>query len=138
MAETSAFWVHGQAGVPQAPPPSWMTLGGGPEVTLADGKDLWVHFPIPTPVLLKGKRATLRRVHVLYFTSNEHSKIGNVHVRDGYPRFLPKDDLGWWGDHSTGLGGPWTTVEVGWDGINWGIGVSVRLFVRAPPLDFFG
>ena len=130
MAELSAFWIHGQAAVPEWRPPSWKNWGPGAEVQLPDGGELWVHFPIPTPVLLKGKRATLRRVHILYSTSDQYSKIGNVHVRDGVPRFHGQDNLGWWGDHLSSLGGPWTTVEVGWDGMNWGVGISVRLFVR--------
>lgn len=96
MAEVSAMWVDGNAGVPQDPPstlPKWQPWGGGPQFILHQGRELWVHVPIPTPVLLKGLRATLRRVHVLYWTYDQFTWLDSVHVRDGRGRFAPTDGL---------------------------------------------
>jgi len=128
MAETSAMWVHGQAAVREWEPRRWFWVGQGPEFIIDRGKNLWVHLAIPTPVLLKGKRATLRRVHVLYSTYDKFSVLKDVHIRDGQTKLAKKDNLNWWGDHQTALG-PSTTIELGWDGINYGIGVSLNFAV---------
>jgi len=48
-------------------------------------KGYWFHFPIPTPVLAEGRRASLQRVFVLWTHTGDLS-LAAVHVWDGASR----------------------------------------------------
>src|SRR4051812_24647459 len=95
MAQLYASWVHGSSLVPD--------LMGNPPLELVDNRpftdvtgwrrgdgiffrigakqQLWIHAPIPTPVIVEGKRATLGRV--MAFFDIQGGQLDLVQVTDG-------------------------------------------------------
>ena len=69
MAGVTASWAHGNAVVMEQPPQEdggvlvdFNHFGWGTQITMRPGFPRWFHIPIPTPVLLDGKRMKLIRV----------------------------------------------------------------------------
>src|SRR4051794_10016636 len=95
MAQLYASWVHGSAIVPDLmgnPPQQLVDQRAFTDVTgwrRGDGiffridghQGSWFHVPIPTPVIVEGKRATLSRVMALYNIQN--GVLDRVQVTDG-------------------------------------------------------
>ena len=124
MAKMFASWVHGQAAAAEWQPEEFRIWGPGAYFRIAKGSDLWVHLAVPTPVLIEDRRATLHAMHYLYTTSDQGSILASVHVRDGDGRFFGRDVSGF-GVHNQGLDAD-NGIEINWDGIQWGIGLSLK------------
>jgi hypothetical protein len=87
----------------------------------------YFHFPIPTPALLEGKRATLVRVMILFQGGrdvNVGPGIDRVDVWDG-GRLLSQTERSVAGDYSDRIVEQENVFDVGHDGVTWGVGVSV-------------
>ena len=137
MAALYASWVHGSAVVPDQM--------GNPPLEIVDGRSftdvtgwrrgdgiffrirannrLWFHVPIPTPVLVEDKRATLGRVMALFQINN--GRLDTVQVTDGRNIIRRHENLDIAGDHSGGLDNG-NTFDVNHDGIAVGVCFSLH------------
>ncbi|MEV0231592.1 DUF6623 family protein [Nonomuraea sp. NPDC050786] len=131
MSKLYASWHHGFTAVAENPSTTALRQGFGVTFSLpANGGD-WIHLPIPTPVIVEDRRATLDRVLIL-FDARETSALLAVHVWDGPNRILVREGLRIEGDHAHGLSGD-NVFPVGHDGIAWGCGIS--MFFSAGQID---
>ena len=114
MAALYASWVHGSAVVPDqmGNPPleivdgrsftdvtGWRR-GDGIFFRIVRGHSLWLHVPIPTPVLVEDKRATLGRVMALFQINN--GRLDFVQVTDGRNVIFRSGELNIAGNHLDG------------------------------------
>lgn len=141
-----AMWVHGNSasiqlnGFGRGPGEdinglSWtavegLRLGWGVQYRCQDNSGYWFHFAIPTPVILNGVHAHLRRVMVL-FTADPGVTLGSVHVWDGPSRVFAQDALAI-GGANLGLIPGRNSFDIPDRSVNWGIGISM-LFNFADP-----
>lgn len=139
MAKLYASWVPGYSFVPQkmgtdvldSNKTPYVDVNGlregfGAHFYLNGGQENWFHAPVPTPVMVEDKRATLGRVMVLFATDREEFiQLETVDVWDGPNRILHRDNLSVGGNHAGGLDAA-NTWDVNHDGIAWGVGVSMR------------
>jgi hypothetical protein len=84
----------------------------------------YYHIAIPTPVIVEDKRATLHAVHYL-FDARSEAELVEVFVYDGKWQIGNPWAVSVKGDHSNGLD-PANGVEVDHDGINWGVGITLK------------
>jgi hypothetical protein len=169
MASLFASWVPGYAAVAEwmgpalnfpardardnnppvpDPVPQFSDVNGwrrawGAFFTLPANGENWIHIPIPTPVLVEDKRATLGRVMALFRIDGGH--LQRVLVFDGPNPILDRGGLDIGGDHAGGLDNS-NTFDVNHDGIQWGVGFSLNfksdggladLYIASAGGDFF-
>ncbi len=125
MAKLQASWVHGSSVQMEREGYfiSKRRTGYGAHFN-THGKE-WFHFAIPTPVILDGQRASLKKIFVFYKTEGA-AKITAVHVYDGGGKPFKKfDNLSHSGDHSTGVDkdNSWVITPV--HSMGFGLGISV-------------
>lgn len=148
MSKLFASWVPGYAFVAQDMGGPRLGQVGGPftdvnglrqgfgvTFRLKANQFNWFHCPLPTPVIVEDRRATLRRVLVLYRFPQGASLL-SVHVWDGQNRILQRDGLNITGDH-TGALDQNNIFDVHRDGINFGVGISLGVSTIADADIFF-
>ena len=95
MAGFTASWVHGHAVVMEQPPQEdggvfgFNHFGWGTQIVMRPGFARWFHIPIPTPVILDGKRMKLIRFFLQYQQIQGYARSGyiaDVHLWDGRTR----------------------------------------------------
>jgi carbonic anhydrase len=126
MAGAQASWVHGSSVQIEREGyfVSKSRAGYGAHFR-THGKE-WFHFAIPTPVIVDGKRASLKKVFVFYRTEGT-AKITAVHLYDaGGKPFKEFDNLALSGDHSTKIDNDnsWATPV---HPMGFGLGISVEV-----------
>jgi len=84
----------------------------------------WFQWAIPTPVIIDGKRASVKKVFVLYSTAGT-AKIKSIHVYDSDIRIATFDNLALDGNHSAALDNKniWDIAPV--HAMKFGLGISV-------------
>jgi hypothetical protein len=92
----------------------------------------WVHFAIPTPVIVNGERLRAGSILVRFVTGGAHGTgaIRAIHVWDGEKRIVTKEY-----DHLTAK--DWCTERIdvpGHPSVAWGIGVSILLSLDNPDI----
>jgi hypothetical protein len=138
MSKLFASWVPGYATVAQnmgGPPLNWegknytdvngYREGFGVTFYLQSDRANWFHIPLPTPVIVEDRRASLSRVMVL-FDLPEGAAINSVHVWDGPNRILQSDGLVITGHHAHGLDAD-NCFDVNRGDILWGVGISLLI-----------
>ena len=81
----------------------------------------WVHYAIPTPVIVEGQRLTVAAVLVRYRSNSPGALLTNVHVFDGDARIKTYDGL-------TEAPQEWRLQRWAVDspgGVRWGVGISM-------------
>jgi hypothetical protein len=147
MAKLYASWVPGYATVPElmgSPPLQFPNgvlppgfdrftdvngwrRGFGAFFAIRAGNANWFHIPIPTPVLVEDRRATLGRVMILY-QIEPSAVLDHVLVFDG-PNGILDRAVEITGNHIGGLD-PDNTFDVNHDGIAFGVGISLHFSAR--------
>jgi hypothetical protein len=135
MASVYANWVDGTAVVAQREGYYLSKTMGGKGATFrshtAPGTDgEWFQWAIPTPVLVAGKRSSVKKVFVLYATDGT-AKVQAVHVYDSDVRIGTFDNLHLSGNHSSGLDNmnSWNVPE---HQMKFGLGISVLVDFGPP------
>ncbi|MEU7133366.1 DUF6623 family protein [Streptomyces sp. NPDC046261] len=136
MAQTFASWVPGYSVVAEGMGTPPLGSGGHPfaEVNgfrqgfgvtfrLQAGSENWFHCPLPTPVLVEGRRAGISRVMIL-FRFPPGAELNQVNVYDGQSLISVRDGLHITGDHSGGLD-PSNIFDVNRDALSFGVGVTM-------------
>jgi len=139
MAAKYASWVHGCAVVPELmgnPPLQFPPNGGGPfsdvngfrqafgvSFRIAPNSANWFHIPIPTPVFLEDKQATLGSVFALFRIDG--GRLDHVLVFDGARIIFDRPGLDISGDHSGGLDNS-NSFVVNHDAIGFGVCFSLH------------
>jgi len=100
MALRHAAWLHG-TGV-QFENQSWAvrSLRQGPYTTVTPSNEStsgWVHFPIPTPVIVDGVRLKVQSA-MIRFSTGPQASIGAIHVWDGEDRIYERNGVAYRGD----------------------------------------
>lgn len=83
----------------------------------------WFQWSIPTPVIAAGKRASVKKVFVLYETGGT-AKIRSVHVFDAGQKIQSFDNLSLSGKHSATLDAS-NSWNVSAHAMKYGLGISV-------------
>ena len=131
--ERFASGVHGCSAVINQVGPAQLDFRGN-GVTVSVGQRRLIHLQVPTPAVVRNKRATLERVHYL-FKAEGGAQLQAVDVFDGLKQLLHVDGLTIEGDHSRDIDDdnshrfPRPLPQVFW-------GVGISLLVR-PPGSFF-
>jgi hypothetical protein len=135
MAKMTSMWVHAQNAAPEWRPREFTNWGWGAHFKLDPGADLWVHLPIPTPVLLLDRRASLHAVHYMFATSGRDFVLANIHIRDGLTLIsqqdLPLSDYRY-GKHDDVLDAQ-NGTQVDRNGFQWGLGLSLHFLNTITP-----
>ncbi|KAG0362642.1 hypothetical protein BG005_004759 [Podila minutissima] len=93
MSLKQAAWTHG-LGV-ELETRSWKALRQGFFTTVTPSKEGtfgWVHFVIPTPVIVDDRRLKAESA-LIRFSTGSAAKITNFHVYDGEKKIAAYDDL---------------------------------------------
>ena len=143
MSKMYSSWVPGHIVEVERSPIDYIRNGFGVTSTVEsdqfsgeDPANNFYHIPIPTPVIVEDRRATLHAVHYL-FDARDGAELVAVLVYDGKNPIGGDPQSGGWrpvvpavtGDHSNGLD-PQNGIEVNHDGIAWGVGIT--LWFRGP------
>ena len=93
-------WVHGSSMQVEYPNRITSVRHTGPFVRIegSQGQNTWVHFPIPTPVVIDGTRTRVDAA-LVSFRTRSHAKVHEVIVYDGEKRIAEHMDLNLEGDH---------------------------------------
>lgn len=136
MAERFASWLPGYSVIGQDPDVERAIerVGGSAAYSFAEGEEArWFHFPLATPVLVQGKRATFARVMLLFKSDpNFGPTVDRVDVWDGGNGIGRKDGMELAGDYSNTIVDGENIVDVNHDGVQWGVGVSVHVYWTGP------
>jgi hypothetical protein len=142
MAPAFASWVHGHAGRVERPETlvasTPFAFGWGLSLAGLPNTFNWLHFAIPTPVIVADKRYNITQIGIKATRQAPQARIAAVHAYDGHKRFYanestvpdlpiveqppaaPYPDLGnFIGFPVGGLISP--------PGVLWGIGISLGL-----------
>ncbi len=98
MSIKEASWVHGTS--VQLESSSWSALRRGFWTTIRPSNESqsgWVHFAIPTPVIIEGTRLKAGSA-LIRFKTGSRAKITNFHVYDGEKKIASHDGLDLRGD----------------------------------------
>jgi hypothetical protein len=118
-----AMWVHGHAAQSELAAKR-LLQGDGVAYSGRPDEELWVHFAVPTPVIIADQRPALVRAFVLFRTEGG-AAIVKVGIWDGARLAAEFDDLLLEGDHSQRLDEGNTFVIGSPFPVFWGIGISV-------------
>ena len=131
MAKLQASWIHGTSVQPEREGYHVSKKFAGHGATFRTYGKEWFHFSIPTPVIVDGKRASLKKTFVLYKTTGT-SKVTNVRVYDGTKIIKAFDKIGLKGDHSASIDKNNTWVISPAPKIKYGVGISVCVDFGGP------
>lgn len=81
-----ASWMHGGAAVCESPGVPALRQAFGTTFTLSQGANVWIHVPVPSPVLFPEGRAALDKVAVCFNAPAAEVELSVVHVFDGTKR----------------------------------------------------
>ena len=128
MAKLQASWVHGSSVQMEREGYfiSKRRTGYGAYFNSHNppGKGEWFHFAIPTPVILDGQRASLKKIFVFYKTEGT-AKITAIHVYDAGKKIKAFDNLSLSGDHSKKVDQHNSWVIIPTPKMEFGLGISV-------------
>jgi hypothetical protein len=121
-ALSAAMWTHGTSVQVENPGvvniirfEDYTSVGGNP------GGATWLHFAIPTPVILSDVRQQIDSL-VLVFETISGATVTNVHIYDGERRIKEHNNLN--------LSGNWEYAVLDVPEkpvVSWGVGISVRV-----------
>jgi hypothetical protein len=117
-----AMWTHGNGGLVEYPDRMTSIRRIGPALRLT-GKPFttnWIHFQIPTPVIVDQRRLRTDSV-LLRFRSGPGASVSAIHVWDGERRLVAQDGLNL---SKRQIGGVRILVPY-WPRVLWGLGLSV-------------
>lgn len=121
MPITHAMWVHGHAVQAQNPERGIIgRFGFYATYTATNIYSNWLHFAIPTSVIVSDQRLNVIQIKIRYRT-REAGKIKAIHVYDGEIKIASRDNLAL---QST----DWaveTVVIPNSPDVRWGLGVSI-------------
>ena len=122
MALKQAVWIHGTS--VQIENHSWAARSHrqGLFTTVIPSNETtsgWVHFAIPTPVIVNNVRLKAQSAMV-HFTTGQQASIGSVHVWDGETILYVKDQVNYKGNRAVVQ-----EVIPNMPEVNWGVGISV-------------
>lgn len=127
-----ASWIHGHSGHVELPNNVRRLTPYGFHLELDPyaGQYNWVHFAIPTPVILYDRRLKLWRVMLNFQTASWDSWVHAVHVWDGATPLLRQNGLYLHGNHG------FAAFNVpGTPAVQFGIGVSLGIYSGASAND---
>ena len=116
-------WVHGASMQVEYLSRITSVRHTGPFVRIegSEGQNIWVHFPIPTPVLSNGTRNKAEAA-LVSFRTRSHATVNEVIVYDGEKRIAEHMDINLKGDHLDGRFEIPSTPEV-----NQGLNITLGL-----------
>jgi hypothetical protein len=90
-----ASWVHGHAGRIEAPDRlvNIVPIGWGLQVAGLPGTDNWLHYAVPTPVIVNNVRAKIVQVGIKATRQSTDARIWAVHAYDGHHRFYANESV---------------------------------------------
>jgi Family of unknown function (DUF6623) len=96
-----ASWVHGNALTVESPEnlEKGSYFGWGADLAVIPGKNSWFHIPLPTPVIIGDKRATVQKFFLLFKTDGGAGNIRSTHIYDGAFKVQEFNGLDLQGDH---------------------------------------
>jgi hypothetical protein len=102
-----ASWIHGNALTVESPENLARVghFGWGADMAITPGKNSWFHIPIPTPVIVGDKRATVQKLFLLFRVDPGSGEIRNIHIYDGSAKVQEFNGLSFNGEHRTALDG---------------------------------
>lgn len=123
MTITQAMWTHGHSirvEYPSRLNSTWRAgfyarIVGKPNTTN------WLHFAVPTPVIVKDKRQMTDSVMLRFRAKSTRASITNVHVYDGERRIATRDGL----SLSPSAFGMHRIDVPGKPDVRWGVGISI-------------
>jgi hypothetical protein len=125
MAKLHAMWIHGSSAEMEREGYfiSKQRAGQG-AIFKTYGKE-WIHFAIPTPVILNGLRSSLKKVFVFYKTEGT-AKITAIHLYDAGKK-IKAFNLALSGDHSKNVDkdNSWAITPA--PKMKFGLGISVHV-----------
>jgi hypothetical protein len=129
-----AMWVPGYVAIAEDDGLVSQRRGWGVGYNLPNqpGRELWFHFPIPTPVVMQERRTNLVAAWVM-FNTGARTEIRRIHVWDG-PIRVYQDDIARYGDHSRDLDAV-NHINVSRAGFRFGLGLSVAVKILSPDPD---
>lgn len=122
MALAHAMWIHGHSLQVEYPQKGTIERKGfsAKYTSMGGAQPNWIHFAIPTPVIVSGTRLRVGSV-MLRFKCGGGGRVKAIHVYDGENKIVSKDNLN--------LGpAQWHFERVDVPGnpeINWGLGISI-------------
>lgn len=136
MAIAFASWVHGHAGRIEHPDrlARIVRFGWALEITGRERQETWIHYSIPTPVIVQDRRLLANAVLIRYrVPSPGDSTILSVHIYDGERNLLASDT-------ARLRASEWEMARINVPGnpaVQWGIGLSlgVRFARRSATAD---
>ena len=94
-------WIHGLS--IEIENATWVPLATrtslGTTVQPSADMEGWVHFAIPTPVVINGVAAQKAKSISLQFSTGDLAKIDSLRVYDGKKTLMELKDLSWTGEH---------------------------------------
>jgi uncharacterized protein DUF6623 len=95
-----ASWIHGNTGHVERPELAHeiTPFGFGLEVQ-SRGAANWVHYGIPTPVIVNENRLKILRAMIVFETANPYAQVQSLHVWDGAVQLAKIDGLALSGRH---------------------------------------
>jgi hypothetical protein len=90
-----ASWVHGHAGRIEAPDRlvNIVPIGWGLQVAGLPGTDNWLHYAVPTPVIVNGVRAKIVQLGIKATRQSTDARIWAVPAYDGHHRFYANESV---------------------------------------------
>jgi hypothetical protein len=121
-ALAEAMWTHGTSMVIEFPDNIARVWKAGfyMEVEGKPNTNNWLHFPIPTTVIVDDKRLRVGSVMLLCETLSPNAVIRNVHIYDGPDKIAAHDSLS-----ISGNAGLVRFDVPTHPPVNWGVGISV-------------
>ncbi len=126
-----ASWIHGHTGhIELSNLAVLKPMGFHMEVNPQPGMHNWLHYGIPTPVILNGRRLKIQRVMLDFATASADAMVTAVHVWDADKRILTKDGISLSGNQ------PFVAFDIpGTPAVIYGIGISIGLSAGVENMD---
>jgi hypothetical protein len=95
MAIKHAAWVHGSSLQVETPQnvKSVTRFGFYTRIVGKPGKGTWIHFPVPTPVIVDAQRLRLESAMIRFNCNSNRVCVAHFHVFDGEQRVFLKDNI---------------------------------------------
>jgi hypothetical protein len=125
MPIAHAMWVHGHSMNIEHPDriASVWRAGFFGRIIGRSGQSTWIHFPVPTPVIVDDNRLRIESVLVRFRTTPTDAWVAAAHVYDGERKIASHDGL-----HDAP--GAWEVKRFAVPGtpeIRWGVGISINV-----------
>jgi hypothetical protein len=95
MAIQQAAWVHGSSVQIEQPQnvKSVLRQSFFTRIVGKRGTGTWVHFAVPTPVIVEGRRLKLESAMIRFRCNSSAVSVAHFHVCDGEDRFFRHDNI---------------------------------------------